>query len=236
VIPPTPSRWEPQQTTAFQVARLLGVLLILQTVLAVWISYGAYFPPDFSSDFLLGRRSYFFGPYGVAFYAHIVSGPFALVAGLLLLSERFRRRSPAWHRRLGRVQVAGVLLLLAPSGFWMAWYAVGGTPAATGFAALALATVGATLLGWKAAVRRRFDEHRRWMQRCSVLLCSAVVLRAIGGASELLGTDWTYPYAAWLSWLLPLSLLELIRINRPALPFGRSPACRGEPGGRYDGR
>jgi hypothetical protein len=170
----------------------------------------------------LGDGPYFFGAYQWAFYAHVVVGPFVLLSGLVLLSEAFRRRYSAWHRRLGRVHVACVLLVVAPSGLWLAPYAASGIVAAAAFAALALATAGCAAMGWRTAVQRRFDSHRRWMTRCYALLCSAVVLRVIGGASDVAGIEWTYPYAAWLSWLLPLLVLETRWTTRPSLRLHQS--------------
>src|SRR5579875_1685292 len=99
--------------------RILAVLagaLILKVVASVVANYRHYLPPDFAADFLRGRERHFWGAYRWAFYAHIASGPLSLILGLGLVSERFRRRSPIWHRRLGRVQVASVLLLVVPSG------------------------------------------------------------------------------------------------------------------------
>jgi uncharacterized membrane protein YozB (DUF420 family) len=96
----------------------------------------------------------------------------------------------------------------------MAWYAATGTIAAIGFAALSVATGICAAKGWHAAIRRQFDQHRRWMLRCFVLLCSAVVLRVIGGLADVLGTEWTYPIAAWSSWFVPLVLLESLRYIR----------------------
>ncbi len=204
--------------TLLKIAQALACLLVCQKTAAIVLTYGDYFPPNSRSDFLLGRGGYFFGPYQWAFYAHILSGPFALIAGLVLMSDALRRRYPAWHRNLGRAEVACVLLLVAPSGLWMAWYAATGAVAAAGFATLAVATAFCAAAGWRAAVQRRFDRHRRWMQRCFVLLSSAVVLRVMGGLAEVLGVEGTYPYAAWLCWLLPLLALELLRLNqRPAL-------------------
>lgn len=188
---------------------ILATLLVCKIVIGVFIGFADYFPPNFQSDFLRGRGTYFFGAYGVAFYVHIVSGPLTLLAGLLLISDAFRRRFPVWHRRIGRIQVLCILLLLNPSGLWMALYAETGTLAGAGFATLALTTTCFAALGWRAAVTSRFDHHRRWMLRTYVLLCSAVVLRVIGGLSEVLLLEETYPLAAWISWLLPLLLLEL---------------------------
>lgn len=201
-----------------RIIQLLACLLVCQTVLAVLLSFRDYFPPNFRSDFLLGRSGYFFGLYQWAFYAHILSGPFTLLAGLLLLSDSLRLRAPQWHRRLGKVQILVVLLVLAPSGLWMARYAITGVVAAVGFAVLAVATAACAALGWRAAVRRRFAEHRQWMLRCYALLCSAVLLRAIGGLSEVMDLHWTYPLAAWLSWLLPLAAVEAMRIGSRSAP------------------
>lgn len=209
-----------------RLVQLLACILLCQTTLVVVLGFRDYFPPNFRSDFLLGREAYFFGPYQWAFYAHILSGPFALVAGLVLISEAFRRRFPAWHRRLGRAQIMCVIFLVAPSGLWMAFYTATGFVAASGFAALAIATAICGVKGLQSAVQRRFDQHRLWMLRCFALLCSAVVLRLIGGLSETLTIAGTYPFAAWLSWLLPLIFIESLRFNSRLLPLRRSSSSR----------
>ncbi|MCA9101277.1 MAG: DUF2306 domain-containing protein [Planctomycetales bacterium] len=206
--------------------QVLVALLVLKTCAAVLLTFPQYFPADFRADFLLGRESYFFGSYQWAFYPHILAGPFCLVLGSLLLSDSMRRRLPAWHRRLGRVQVVAVLLLVAPSGLWMARYAATGTVAGVGFATLALATAFAAAAGWRMALVRRFDQHRLWMQRCYLLLCAAVVVRVVGGFAETVGIDGTYPYAAWLSWLVPLAVFESLRISRRSARTRQSLAWR----------
>ena len=189
---------------------LLAGLLIFKVTLAVVWGYRHYFPPNFSSDFLHGRESYFFGAYQWAFYAHIAAGPVAIILGTVLISERFRRRFPKWHRRFGRIQIATILLGVTPSGLWMARYAAPGTIAAVGFAFLAIATGTCAALGWRAALQRRFAVHRRWMSRCYVLLCSAVVLRVMGGLAIVcdLQAEWFDPLASWACWLAPLAVFE----------------------------
>jgi hypothetical protein len=213
---------------------LLAGLLVLKVTLSVVLGYRVYFPADFRSDFLLGRESYFWGAYAGAFYAHILAGPITLVLGLVLLSQQFRARLPGWHRRLGRVQGVLVLGLLVPSGLWMAWYAqaegMARAVAGAGFAALSVATGACVAMGWRAAVQRRFAVHRAWMMRCYVLLCSAVVLRVIGGLSLVTGVDgdWQYAAMAWGSWLVPLGVYELRGVGRRWLA---ERAARG--GGQY---
>jgi hypothetical protein len=219
------------------IVRALGVLsalVVLKVDASIVWGYRDYFPPNFDSDFLLGREPYFRGLYGLAFYVHLVSGPPALAAGLLLVSERFRQFAPQWHRRIGRVVVAGVLLLVAPSGLAMAWHARTGFIAALGLAMLALVTAACAVLGWKAAVDRRFAVHRRWMWRLFLVLSSAVVIRVIGGLATVAGhePDWLYPLAAWISWLGPLAVYEglaAIRRVRPGVAVPLEPGLGSSP-------
>ncbi len=196
-----------------QALKLLTCLLIVKIVVAVFLSYRDYFPPNFETGFLLDRNGYFFGCYQWSFYVHITSGPLSLVLGLILLSENLRRRFPKWHRFLGRVQAINVLVLVTPSGLWMARYAETGWVAGFGFGTLAVLTALCVALGWRAAVLRKFQSHRRWMERGFALLCSAVVLRVIGGSATLANVDWPwlYPVSAWASWLLPLMGYEIFQ-------------------------
>ncbi|MDE2508645.1 MAG: DUF2306 domain-containing protein [Planctomycetota bacterium] len=201
----------PQRSTFLdRLPALLAAALILKVTASVVSRYESYFPLDFSSDFLRGREGHFRGVYAWAFYTHIVSGPVALVAGLILVGDAFRARFPRWHRRLGRLQVACVLLLVTPSGLWMASHAAAGPIAGVGLAALAIATAVCVALGARSAVRRRFAEHRRWMWRCYLLLCSAVVIRLIGGLATVAwpAAFWVDLPAAWISWLAPLAMFE----------------------------
>lgn len=197
-------------------AALLAAALVLKVVVAVVASYPDYFPPNFRSEFLRGRESHFLGPYLVAFQAHVVSGPVSLVLGLVLISVSFRRRFPAWHRWLGRVQAIVVCAVVAPSGLVMAFHAAGGPLAGVGLAALAIATAACVALGIRAARARRFGDHRRWMGRGLLLLGSAVVLRVLGGAATVAGLSapWVVPASIWLSWLGPLAMFEWLEWSR----------------------
>jgi drug/metabolite transporter (DMT)-like permease len=95
----------------------------------------------------------------------------------------------------------------------MARHAFGGRLSGLSFLLLSAATAFCAVAGVFHAVRRRYQRHRRWMLRCYVLICSAVVLRLISGAAGLIGVpspEAAYIVAAWSSWLLPLAALELI--------------------------
>ena len=92
----------------------------------------------------------------------------------------------------------------------MASYSAAGPIAAAGLATLAVATAVCVALGARAAVVGRFADHRRWMWRCYLLLCSAVVLRLLGGLATVLGVaaPWFDSLATWVSWLGPLAVFE----------------------------
>lgn len=200
-----------QFKTLKRILTALAAVLVLKVAVGVTLNYQNYLPPDFTADFLRGREHDFFGAYQWAFYTHIVSGPLSLILGLILVNEPVRNHFPKFHRDLGRAQVACVLLLVTPSGLWMAAHAAAGPIAAVGLAALAILTATCVALGARCAIRRRFAEHRRWMWRCFLLLCSAVVLRLLVGLATVTGVTatWVDPLATWMSWLLPLSAFEL---------------------------
>jgi uncharacterized membrane protein len=195
------------------VLRLLVVLLILRVLVAILLIYPDYFPPNFDSLFLLGRERTFHGTYEVAFYIHILSSPFVLLNGLVLLSEYVRRRYGGWHRWLGRMQVAVLLVLVLPSAVVMSRHAFAGWAAGVSFILLSVATAMCAVIGVIEARRRRYDRHRRWMVRSYVLICSAVALRLISGAAGLVGVanpEQAYIVAAWSSWLMPLAVYEVV--------------------------
>jgi uncharacterized membrane protein len=212
------------------VLRWLAVVLILRVLGGILANYRDYFPPDFDSDFLRGRGATFAGAYRVAFYAHIITAPVVLLAGLVLLGDAGRRRG--LHRALGRVQVGLLLAVVLPSGAVMARHAFGGWPAGSSFVLLSAATAGCAVAGVAAARRGRYARHRRWMRRCYVLVCSAVALRLISGAAEVLGVqsrEAAYTAAAWASWLVPLAGYELWERYPPPV---RSSAGAGRAGGQ----
>ena len=203
-------------TTLQRAVALLTCLLVFKVNVAVMWGYRNYFPPNFESDFLRGRELYFFDSYQWVFYAHIASGPISLVLGMLLISQQFHLRFPQWHRYLGRIQATNVLLVITPTGLWMACYASAGTIASIAFTILAVLTGTCVVFGCRSAIKRRFADHRRWMSRCFLLLCSAVVIRVIGGLGTVMGVEapWFNPLASWVSWLVPLAAFELTGARR----------------------
>jgi uncharacterized membrane protein len=194
------------------ILRWLAVALILRVLATILANYPDYFPADFESLFLQGREATFIGVYRTAFYVHICSAPIVLLGGLILLSDHVRRHYGGLHRVLGRVHVAVLLLLVLPSSVMMSRHAFGGWPAGLSFLLLSAATATCASVGVVHARGRRYEQHRRWMIRSYVLICSAVALRLISGTAGLVGVsspEGAYIVAAWISWLVPLAVYEL---------------------------
>ncbi|MFK7767488.1 MAG: DUF2306 domain-containing protein [Mariniblastus sp.] len=200
-----------------RIAIVLAVALGVRVLVLILNEYQFYFPPDFdASSFLTSRKDSFKGLYRAAFYLHIVIGPFAIVAGALLMFSGARKKFKTAHRWLGRVQMIVVVLCVAPSGLVMATDSFGGPLSGFGFAFLAIGTAITAIVAVNRARQRRFVQHQVWACRCFILLCSPMLLRLMSGAMITLEYDSvvTYRFIAWLSWLIPLGIFEAIRWRR----------------------
>ena len=152
---------------------------------------------------------------------HVAGGLTAFVVGPLQFVRRIRTRWPSVHRVTGRVYVAGCAIG-APAGFMLALGTTAGPVASVGFAIPAVLWPAFTWLGVRAAIERRFDEHREWMLRSYAITATAITLRLMLPASALLGFDFypAYRVISWLAWSTNLALFEYV-IRR-----GRAPARR----------
>ncbi|MEE2938001.1 MAG: DUF2306 domain-containing protein [Planctomycetota bacterium] len=189
---------------------LVSVALLKILAMILW-EYRNYFPPNYESAFLTGRRGRLVGVYGAAFYLHLLSGPVTLLLGGWLLFSGPRSRHKTLHQISGRIQAMLVLFVLVPSGLIMASQALAGPIAGIGFASLALATGGTMTLSVIEARHKRRSSHRLWATRCFILLASPLLLRMVTGATIVLDSEsaFTYRLNAWLSWLIPLGVYEI---------------------------
>lgn len=191
---------------------LIAGLLFVKTLVLILAEYHFYFPPDFDAVFLLGREHSFHGLYRLAFYAHILASPVALVSGALLMMSGWGEWAWFPHRRVGQLQISLILLLVCPSGLVMATQAMSGPMAGGGFSCLALGTGVSAAASWYFAARGQWMRHRRWTVRCFLLLCAPLVFRVLGGVFMVLEieTPTAYTMNAWVCWLVPLGILEFV--------------------------
>lgn len=95
--------------------------------------------------------------------AHIVFACIALISGFFQFVDRIRIKAPNVHRYLGRVYVSSIFIsgLLA---LVVVFYIENFTKT-TAFLTLSLIWLFTCWKGYRTAVRKRFDEHRKWMIR-----------------------------------------------------------------------
>lgn len=160
-------------------------------------------------------------PFGVPWlFVHVAGAVTALVLGSLQFLPALRRGASPPHRWIGRAYVAGCLVGGA-AGLILAPGSSAGPIASAGFGGLAVIWIAVNLLGWRAAVRGRFAEHRRWMIRSWALTLAAVTLRLylpLVMALDLPFLPW-YRAISFLAWVPNLIAAELwLRRGTPSAP------------------
>ncbi len=151
---------------------------------------------------------------------HILCAIVFALLGALQFSARFRRRRSAWHRRAGRiVMVAG--LGVALSALWLNQFfpRTGAArellyPLRVIFGVAMLVTI---TLGFLAARRRDFPEHRAWMIRSyaiGIVAGTQAFTLGVGGAIFGHGGVTTALLLA-AAWAINLSVAEWAIRKRP---------------------
>jgi uncharacterized membrane protein len=161
---------------------------------------------------------------------HIAGGMLALLLGPLQFWSGLRRQSLRVHRWTGRLYLVGVGLA-AGSALHLAFFippSEGGWAGGVALFTLAVVWLTASALAVAAIRRGLVNTHQEWMIRSYVLTFAFVNLRwwvdfpiisSAGTVAERLTT------ISWLSWTLPLFVMEVILQWKRARP---SLGMRGE--------
>ena len=124
---------------------------------------------------------------------HALFGAIVLLFAPLQFSDRLRQRFTKTHRVMGRLYVAGALLL-APLGAYIQYYQerTGAPRSFTVLAAVdAAMLMGATALAFLFAVKRIIALHRQWATRSYAIALVFIMGRFVMGATgwETLGVE-----------------------------------------------
>ena len=177
-----------------------------------------YFPINFDVAFLRIKQDYIdLIHYKWAFFIHVFSSIFVLLAGFTQFSKKIRKQNHWLHKWSGWLYATIAILLAAPSGFIIGIYTNGGLSSQFAFCLLALLWSMFTVIAIFKAVKKEMTAHRNWMIRSFALALSAITLRAwkyvIVALFHPRPMD-VYIIVAWLGWVLNLIIAELIILNK----------------------
>ena len=171
-----------------------------------------YLAFDDNVAFLRIKRSVVsIGWWKIAFYVHVLTSVFVLLAGFTQFSTRIIQHYPYVHRLVGRMYVIVILGLSGPAGFLLAIKANGGWSSQLAFSLLAVLWWIFTYLAWRKIVVRDVPAHRAFMLRSFALTLSAITLRAWKWLIVFLWAPPpmdTYRLVAWLGWIPNLLIVE----------------------------
>lgn len=145
------------------------------------------------------------------FYIHVITSIVTLLAGFTQFNSLITRRFPKIHVALGRIYVYSVLVVAAPSGIYIGWYANGGITSKIAFVSLGILWWLFTLIGVLKIKKKNLILHSKWMHRSFALACSAITLRLWKVILVYLlqpSPMELYQIIAWLGWIPNLFLIE----------------------------
>jgi uncharacterized membrane protein len=114
---------------------------------------------------------------------HGLAGACAIFLGPLQFSDRLRQRFTKMHRVVGRIYIAGALIV-APLGAYIQYFEerMGGTRSFS-LAALtdAVLLMGTTAVAFGFILRGKVQQHRQWMTRSFAIALVFLEVRVISG-------------------------------------------------------
>jgi hypothetical protein len=147
------------------------------------------------------------------FYVHITSSLWVMAGGIFQFMPSLFQSNHRLHRNIGKLYVLSVVLLAAPSGLILAFYANGGLPAKVGFSLQCLVWWLTTLVAWQEIHKRLWLSHIEWMIRSYAVTLAAMSLRLESyWLYYFMGTKpiETYLTVTWLSWTGNLIIAEIL--------------------------
>ncbi len=147
------------------------------------------------------------------FYAHVYSSIFVLLSGFLSVFIQPNSSLRNLHQISGKIYVFTLLLIAAPSGIYMGFYANGGILAKISFVILGILWWFTTYKAYLEIRKKNVLNHKKWMYRSYALAVSAITLRlwkvVLVYFFQPNPMD-VYEVIAWLGWVPNLILIEIL--------------------------
>jgi hypothetical protein len=139
--------------------------------------------------------------YSACFYIHIFAGAVCITTALIQFSRYILKKAKPIHRWSGKLYVAVVLFLGAPTGLYMSFFAKGSIWERLLFMFMAVAWFITTLYGLSTIRKKNVVAHSIWMMRSYAMAMTAVTFRIYHIVFYLL--DWghleNYELSLWIS-------------------------------------
>ena len=147
------------------------------------------------------------------FYAHVYTSIFVLFSGFIAVFVKPKAAFRNLHKFFGKIYVILLLLLAAPSGIYMGFYANGGILAKISFVILGILWWFTTYKAYLEIRKKNVLNHKKWMYRSYALAVSAITLRlwkvVLVYFFQPNPMD-VYEVIAWLGWVPNLILTEIL--------------------------
>ncbi len=166
-----------QQTFSFTGQLLFWMPVIFFSLLLVkntlpYFSFSEHF------SFIEERAVLFAKPvYRFCFYSHIFAGIFCITATLVQFSGYILKKRKAIHVWSGRIYVTVVMLIGAPTGLYMSFFAKGSYWERSLFMFMAVYWFLATVKGLQMILKKNVLAHKFWMIRSYCMAMTAVTFR-----------------------------------------------------------
>lgn len=173
-----------------------------------------YIPFHSDVAFLRIKQHYIDKPFYLeAFYIHVYTAIFTVLAGFTQFSKKIKKYFPKVHKYIGWFYICVILLFAAPSGLFIGLYANGGISSQISFVLLSVLWIVFTTIAFLKVLKKNYLSHKYFMIRSFSLTLSAITLRAW----KFIIVDIFHPkpmdvyiIVAWLGWVLNLIVAEII--------------------------
>jgi hypothetical protein len=159
---------------------------------------------SFSKEFsFIRERKFLFQNelYNASFYIHIFAGALCITTTLIQFSRYILKKTKAIHRWSGRIYVFVVLVLGAPTGLYMSFFAKGSFWERALFMFMAVFWFITTLYGLTTIHKRNMLAHKIWMMRSYAMAMTAVTFRVYHIVFYMIGWGHleNYEVSLWIS-------------------------------------
>ena len=199
------------------ISNLFKILLILGFGYFFWLMLKItleYIPLKTEVSFLMIKQTEVTDrpEYLWLFYTHVYTSIFVLLSGFLAILRKDLGLKN-FHRNAGKVYIFLILILSAPSGIYMGFFANGDIYSKISFVILGSLWWFTTFRAYQFARQKKFKQHKQWMWRSFALTLSAVTLRMWKVIIVYLfhpNPMDVYQIIAWLGWVPNLLFVEYL--------------------------